>query len=349
MKRFGFFILLLSWLLLSGCVSVPLRETPTPTPDAMKETVAALQTENAQLATQVAGIPATIENLPTATPLPSATPTATSTPTATPTATPTRAVVHRPPPTATPQWPQILWFTANPGEVDPGQSVTLSWSTSNATRAVIQQYGTNNVAYNELSVAPSGSLVLPVSDQERLWHEFTLIAYNTAGDSTSNSINVYIRCPFTYFFDMEAERYRYDCPAGPMVSSDAAEQYFEGGRMIWVGAEKRIYALLNDGGLYAYADTWTADQPDVDPGITPPSGRYKPVRGFGKVWGADPYIRSRLGWAMGPEQGYQAQVQHTWNCCASPHDEFYLREFDKRITRFWLGQAPSGYWEFTKY
>ena len=79
MKRFGFFTVLMSWLLLAGCISTPLRETHTPTPDVMQETVTALQTENAQLATQVAGLPATIENLPTATPLPSATPTATTT------------------------------------------------------------------------------------------------------------------------------------------------------------------------------------------------------------------------------------------------------------------------------
>jgi len=349
MKRFGFFALLLSGSILSGCISAPLREPNTPTPDAMLATVAALQTENAQLATQVAGLPATIENWPTSTLLPSATPTATSTPTATPTATPTRAVVHRLPPTATPQWPQILWFTANPGEIDPGQSVTLSWNTSNATRVKITQYVAADITYDEIDVAPNGSIVLPTSDQERLWHSFALTAYNAAGESTTNSMQVYIRCPYMYFFDLEAEKYRYDCPAGPAVTSAAAEQYFESGRMIWIESEKRIYALLNDGGLFAYADNWVAGQPDGDPSVTPPAGRYKPVRGFGKVWSADPYIRSRLGWATAPEQGYQAQLQHIWTCCILPHAEFYLRELDNRITRFWLGQAPSGYWEFTKY
>ena len=94
MKRLGFFTLFASWLLLAGCISVPLREAQTPTPDVMRATIVALQTENAQLATQVAGLPATIENWPTATPLPSFTPTATSTPTATPTATRPRAAVQ---------------------------------------------------------------------------------------------------------------------------------------------------------------------------------------------------------------------------------------------------------------
>jgi hypothetical protein len=119
--------------------------------------------------------------------------------------------------------------------------------------------------------------------------------------------------------------------------------------MIWLGTEKVIYVLLNDSGLYAYADTWTAGQPDVDPGITPPSGRYKPVRGFGKVWGSDPYIRSRLGWAMAPEQGYQAQLQRSWTCCSSATSALYLQELDQRVTHLWPGQTSPGRWEFAQF
>lgn len=349
MRRFGFFTLFVSWLLLAGCVSVPLRETQTPTPDVLQETVAALQTQNAQLATQVAGLPATLENWPTPTPLPSATPTATATPTETPTATPTRAIAHRPAPTATPQWPQVLWFTSDQSEVNPGENVTIRWDTANATRAVLQQYGAENTPYNEISVAPDGSIVLPIAAQERLYHTFVLNAYNAAGNSASNSVTVYLRCPQTYFFAPPTDTYRWDCPVGQATASDAAEQYFEGGRMIWLGAEKVIYVLLNDGGLYTYVDTWTADQPDIDPGITPPSGRYKPVRGFGKVWGADPYIRSRLGWAMAPEQGYQAQLQYRWSGCCSSAQELYLREIDQRVTHLSPSTTPPGYWNFAAY
>jgi hypothetical protein len=355
MKRFGFFTLFVSWLFLTGCISIPSRDTQTPTPDVMQATIVALQTQNAQLATQVAGLPATIENLPTATPLPSATPTATSTSTATPTptdtstATPTRAVVHRPAPTATPQWPQVVSFTSDQSEVNPGENVTLHWDTANASRAVLQQYGADSTSYSEISVAPDGSIVLPIAAQERLYHTFVLNAYNAAGSGTSGSVTVYIRCPYTYFFAPPADTYHWDCPAGPVALSDAAEQYFEGGRMIWLGGEKMIHVLLNDGGLYTYADTWTAGQPDVDLGITPPAGRYKPVRGFGKVWGVDPYIRSRLGWAMGPEQGYQAQMQNRWSGCCAAAPEFYLREIDQRVTHFSPGTTSPGYWNFTVY
>jgi hypothetical protein len=233
--------------------------------------------------------------------------------------------------------------------VNPGENMTLRWDTANASRAVLQQYGADNTSYSEIDVTPDGSIVLPIATQERLYHTFVLNAYNAAGSSASGSVTVYIRCPYTYFFAPPAETYRWDCPAGQATSSDAAEQYFEGGRMIWLGTEKVIYVLLNDGGLYTYADTWTADQPDADPGLTPPAGRYKPVRGFGKVWGADPYIRSRLGWAMAPEQGYQAQLQYRWSGCCSAAPEFYLREIDQRVTHLSPGATPPGYWNFTAY
>ena len=344
MKRFGFFALFVSWFVLAGCVSVPPRETPTPTPDLMQATVAALQTQNAQLATQVAGLPATIENLPTSTPAPTVTPTAT--PTITP--TPTRRSVQKPAATVTPVWPQVLSFSASPDEVDAGQSVTLNWSTTNATRAVLHQNSLSG-PYAEIDVAPNGSIVLPIGEQERLYHMFVLMAYNAAGDAASSSVQVYVHCPYTYFFAPPADNYHWDCPTGPVSTASAAEQYFEGGRMIWIDSLQRIDVLLNDGTLYTYEDTWTADQPDVDPGITAPAGRYKPVRGFGKVWGADPYIRSRLGWAMAPEQGYQAQLQYRWaGCCSSAH-EFYLREIDQRVTHLLPGATPPGYWNFAVY
>jgi hypothetical protein len=195
-----------------------------------------------------------------------------------------------------------------------------------------------------LSVAPNGSITLSIADRERLYHTFALIAYNAAGDSAYDSVSVNLRCPYTYFFSQSADDYHWNCPEGSAVTSNAAEQYFESGRMIWLENEKRIYVLLNDGGLYTYADTWTADQPDGDPGIKPPAGRYQPVRGFGKVWNADPYIRSRLGWAMAPEQGYQAQRQRVWSCCTS--SELYLREFDNRMVHLSPGKTPPGYWSF---
>ncbi len=71
MGRVRLFGLVCISLMFVGCSSVPVSpERNTPTPDMMLATVAALQTQNAQLSTQVAGLPATLESLPTPTTLP---------------------------------------------------------------------------------------------------------------------------------------------------------------------------------------------------------------------------------------------------------------------------------------
>ncbi len=126
MGRVRLFGLLCVSVMFVGCSSAPVSpEHNTPTPDMLLATVAALQTQNAQLSTQVAGLPATLESLPTATtlptqtPVPSATPTESIAPTATP--FPTRAATPRPVPTAIPPAPQILSFTVDPSEVNAGR------------------------------------------------------------------------------------------------------------------------------------------------------------------------------------------------------------------------------------
>ena len=88
-----------------------------------------------------------------------------------------------------------------------------------------------------------------------------------------------------------------------------AYQPFENGAMLWVSRttwtqERLIYVLFNDGTFQVFDDTWVEGQP-VNSGLTPPAGRYEPVRGFGKVWreGTGARVRERLGWATEPERG----------------------------------------------
>jgi len=96
----------------------------------------------------------------------------------------------------------------------------------------------------------------------------------------------------------------------------AAVEPFEGGLMLWRQDMGEVYALLSVGGdWYAVTDTWTPEQPDRDPAIVPPVGRFQPIRGFGKVWRENQWLRERLGWALQPERGLTAQAQrfeHGW-------------------------------------
>lgn len=95
----------------------------------------------------------------------------------------------------------------------------------------------------------------------------------------------------------------------------AALEAFEGGLMIWRADMGEVYALLPEGDWYAITDAWTEGQPESDPTIVPPAGRFQPIRGFGKVWRENPWLRGRLGWAVEPERGVTARAQrfeHGW-------------------------------------
>jgi hypothetical protein len=78
---------------------------------------------------------------------------------------------------------------------------------------------------------------------------------------------------------------------------------FEGGWMIWRGDTRTIYVLFNEDPLvwYAFADGWV-DGMEPGGGPAPKAGRYLPPRGFGKVWGENPDVQRRLGYALTPNE-----------------------------------------------
>lgn len=114
-------------------------------------------------------------------------------------------------------------------------------------------------------------------------------------------------CALDYFFEPAPPQ----CPLDEPLASAAAEQPFEGGVMIWLEVTDSVYVLYADQGWRRYADTWSEDQPESDPAIIPPEGRYQPIRGFGKVWREHPEVRERLGWALGPELAFESRQQHS--------------------------------------
>ena len=88
----------------------------------------------------------------------------------------------------------------------------------------------------------------------------------------------------------------------------AVFQAYENGFMIWRSDLQRIYAFTTGyPQLRRYEDTWTQGEV-IDAGEAP-DGLYSPVRGFGKIWLADPILQSELGWASSPEQGYTLRTQ----------------------------------------
>ncbi len=93
-----------------------------------------------------------------------------------------------------------------------------------------------------------------------------------------------------------------------------AEELFEHGRMFWLEPIKQIWVLKitgeGHGTWEVYEDTFKDGEPENDPSLVPPEGRYQPQRGFGKLWRESPGLREALGWGVTPEFGYVSQYEY---------------------------------------
>jgi LysM repeat protein len=101
-------------------------------------------------------------------------------------------------------------------------------------------------------------------------------------------------------------------PVGPSsTTTNASYQPFDGGFVIWEGRTGNVVVFYNNGSnLNATYTVYSASQysrlPD-NPVLDPvPDGRVRPAFGIGKVWGNYYEVRSNLGWALTPEQGFIA-------------------------------------------
>jgi len=268
--------------------------------------------------------------------------------------------------------PRILSFTANRTEAQPGDTITLSWTSIGGATATLLEPVCCTYTSSPVTTQPlNGSL----SFELRIGVERDSFAYvlTVQNDTASDSETVHVRlpCPDRYFFT--TTRDDLECPAAAPQTSPAAEQRFEHGRMIWLESQRRIYVLWGDGqppapgappdGFLVFDDTWQSGEPESDPTIIPPSGLYQPRRGFGKVWRSWPEVRAGLGWAIAPEQAFDGVYQRGWKTCllqnhdgsyrscSGPSNDFqYLRAADGRVIRLTqfgvLGRHSVQQWEF---
>ena len=112
-------------------------------------------------------------------------------------------------------------------------------------------------------------------------------------------------------------------PHGVTVSVES----FEHGFMIYRSDTQQIYVLTGDKRFKIYPDTWTASQPDLG-NLTPVAGKYRPGRGFGKLWNANPDVRQALGLALTPEQGFTGRVSGDANSTTIQADANYVLSKD---------------------
>jgi hypothetical protein len=225
--------------------------------------------------------------------------------------------------------PLINFFKANVEETDPGRSITLEWSTTNAMTVTLWHLAPTGQFSNFWAVSESGSFDYPVAMGERNRSTFALSAADGQGNSEMATVAVVLRCPDEWFFADSPDI----CPATAANYSAGAEQQFERGTMIWIRSEERIYVLFGDGQQIAwttYTDDWIQGAPENDPDLAPPSGMYQPVRGFGLVWREQPGVKDRLGWAITEEGAYDTAVQRT---SFAKYNETYIRALDGKLWR----------------
>ncbi|HVA25903.1 MAG TPA: hypothetical protein VMW62_16110 [Chloroflexota bacterium] len=83
---------------------------------------------------------------------------------------------------------------------------------------------------------------------------------------------------------------------------------FEHGSMLYRDDLKQIYVMTLDQKFKAYPDTWKeGTNPDL--GYAPQgASKLTPGRGFGWLWASDPDVRTTLGSALTPEQGFTGSI-----------------------------------------
>jgi hypothetical protein len=224
-------------------------------------------------------------------------------------------------PTQLPETPAINGFTAEPEVVNPGGTVTLVWEATGerATICPSARYVLFS-ADNCLSVPTAGTTTFTVPADvggNHLINFILRVETSGAPEAAEWQVSVALPCEMSWFFDDEVPAGH--CPTQP-VSSFAAAQRFEHGTMIWLERPGRYYILdestpYGDGlrrGLQIISDPLEIVG-DSSGDVHPPDGLYAPQSGFGLVWRGDvtvsPGFREVLGWALGPEFGYDATLQ----------------------------------------
>jgi hypothetical protein len=197
---------------------------------------------------------------------------------------------------------EIDAFLADPGLVERGGPVTLSWDVSNARSVGITRLSPGGVflVTEALGLPARGSITLSIPEEYATSVMYYLGARDANGVQSGTYLSVGIICPYE-------EHLAPECPL-TQHHVWAAYEPFEGGHMVWRSDTREIYVLYHDGDYETHEDTWQESEPIEIEGA-PPQGLQAPVRGFGKLWANQSGVRERLSWATAAESGYTMAVE----------------------------------------
>lgn len=201
-----------------------------------------------------------------------------------------------------------------PATIDPGDPITITWQTTGGQVNLIpiNPLGQMSIPY---PVANNGSKVITTDKSQRNFMQFMLNVHDARLTKDLQAFaSVTLRCPDVWFFPNGPT----SCPQSAPITGNAAIQHFEHGIMIWLQPRNNITILYSDDQFSPKwdirQDNYMDGQPQTDPTLVPPKGKFQPIRGFGLVWRDDQAtigfrVRDRLGWAIDQEQAFQGALQ----------------------------------------
>jgi LysM repeat protein len=240
--------------------------------------------------------------------------------------------------------PVVVEFDVSPRVINTGDPITIEWEVRGANDVHIfsyhslQRFASGRVS-EEPFLPPSGSITVYAPEV------LTSIRYSLGFSPADPDhwATVQINCAEPFFADpgdLQA------CPAGPVETITVAYQPFEHGFMIWRPdlASQTIWIYLEDSpGGHVFIDEWDGETITFDE--DPPDGLVQPVRGFGKVWVENEWVRQSLGWGTADEVGYEMELQQTQTAYNAYYHFHSLP--DGRLVKAGQFMGTSLNWEYT--
>ncbi len=138
-------------------------------------------------------------------------------------------------------------------------------------------------------------------------------------------------------------------PNQGVIITGATYQRYENGFMIWRGDNGTILIFFGLGnGTFAGYDSVSYGLLPLNPvAEPPPTGRIKPIMGFGRVWGNIRGVRQGLGWAVEPERSFTLRLETAPGSTPYRPESYTLNVPDGRIvylnrTNWNFGPLPPG-------
>ena len=213
---------------------------------------------------------------------------------------PGRAEPPRPEPTL-----NVKLFRLAKQAEKPSEPSIIEWDVEGVESVQITRVGGQYGEAGEQWTVPANGTMEHTFPQTTAGFEITYLLSGVNSSSVASQFAVTVPCEYSWVFDFRDPSLL--CPGRPVIS-DAAFQVFEGGIMLWLGAEDKVLYSSWDGAIHAELEDTYQHGVDLvtDPEIVAPNGYYQPDYGLGKVWRDHAEARIVLGWALAPNIGYQA-------------------------------------------